>query len=382
MRAETRGMDNARYRSYVIRVWHADAASGAVARLLVEEVSSGQQGELRGEPATALSLTIGAALAGRPTERLAGVPAEEGASGMILVVGATGLVGGEICRRLAAAGQPVRALVRESSAPEKVAALKALGVETVVGDLRDGASLDAACRDVSAVITTVSSMPFSYVPGQNDIATTDTAGTMRLVDAAVAAGAEHFTYTSFSSNLDIETPLRDAKHTVERHLIDSGLGYTILRPSCFMEVWLSPAVGFDPANAKATIYGTGAAPVSWIAVGDVAEFAVRSIDAPAARNTALELGGPDALSPLEVVRIFEEIGGRPFETQHVPVEALQAQQETATDPMAQTFPGLMRCVAAGDRIDMVSTLGAIPVPMTTVRDYARAVVGETAGAVG
>ena len=375
-------MDGARYRSYVIRVWHADAGTGAVARLVVEEVRSGLQGELRGEPATTLGRAIGAVLAGVPAEELAGVPAEEGATRMILVVGATGIVGGEICRRLAASGQPVRALVRESSAPDKVAALQALGVETVVGDLRDGASLDAACRGVSAVITTVSSMPFSYVPGQNDIASTDMAGTMRLVDAAVAAGAEHFTYTSFSSNLDIETPLTQAKRAVEHHLIDSGLDYTILRPSCFMEAWLSPMVGFDPANAKATIYGTGAEPVSWIAVGDVAEFAVRSIDAPAARNAALALGGPDALSPLEVVRIFEEIGGRPFETQHVPVEALQAQQEAATDPMAQTFPGLMRSVAAGDRIDMESLLRAIPVPMATVRDYARAVVGETAGAVG
>lgn len=301
---------------------------------------------------------------------------------MILVVGATGSVGGEICRRLAASGQPVRALVRESSAPDKVSALQAMGVETVVGDLRDRASLDAACRGISAVITTVSSMPFSYVPGQNDIASTDMAGAMRLVDAAVAAGAGHFTYTSFSANLDVDTPLFRAKRAVEQHVIGSGLGYTILRPSCFMEAWLSPMVGFDPAAARATIYGTGTEPVSWIAVGDVAEFAVRSIDAPAARNATLELGGPDALSPLEVVRIFEEIGGRTFETQHVPVEALQAQQEAATDPMAQTFPGLMRCVAAGDRIDMESTLRAIPVSMVTVRDYARAVVGEPAGAVG
>ena len=301
---------------------------------------------------------------------------------MILVVGATGSVGGAICRRLAASGQPVRALVRESSAPDKVSALRAMGVETVVGDLRDGASLDAACHGTSAVITTVSSMPFSYVPGQNDIASTDMAGTMRLVDAAAAAGAGHFIYTSFSNNLDVDTPLFRAKRAVEQHLIESGLGYTILRPSCFMEAWLSPMVGFDPANARATIYGTGTEPVSWIAVRDVAEFAVRSIDAPAAHNATLELGGPDALSPLEVVKIFEEIGGRRFETQHIPVEALEAQQEAATDPMAQTFPGLMRAVAAGDRIDMESTLRAIPVSMVSVRDYARAVVGEPAGAVG
>lgn len=294
---------------------------------------------------------------------------------MILVVGATGIVGGEICRRLTSAGRPVRALVRQTSEPGKVAALEGLGAEVVVGSLQDRASLDAACRGVSAVITTVSSMPFSYVPGVNDIRTTDTDGAMRLVDAAVAAGVPHFVYTSFSSNLDIDTPLRRAKHAVERHLVESGLIYTILRPSCFMQVWLSPAVGFDAVNGKATIYGSGTEPVSWIAVGDVAEFAIRSLEAPAARNAAIELGGPEPLSPLEAVRIFEEALGHRIETDHVPLEALEAQQVAASDPMAQTFAGLMRCVALGDRIDMTSLLRDMPVPLTTVRAYAREVAG-------
>ena len=84
---------------------------------------------------------------------------------MILVVGATGLVGGDVCRRLAASGTAVRALVRATSDPARVAALEALGVETVVGDLRDPASLAEACRDASAVICTASSMPFGYEPG-------------------------------------------------------------------------------------------------------------------------------------------------------------------------------------------------------------------------
>jgi len=301
---------------------------------------------------------------------------------MILVVGATGLVGGEICRRLAATGRQARALVRETAAADRVAGLRKLGVETIVGALQDRASLDAACRGVSAVITTVSSVPFSYLPGENDIRITDTDGAMRLIDAAAAAGVEHFTYTSFSINLAIPTPLLDAKRSVERYLVDSGLHYTILRPSCFMEVWLGPAVGFDASNAKATIYGDGIRPISWIAAADVAEFAIRSLDAAAARDTVLELGGPDALSPLDAVRIFEHVGGRAFEVQHIPVEALKAQQDAATDPMAQTLAGLMQCVALGDRIEMEATLRAIPVPMTTVRDYASALVGELRSPVG
>ena len=73
---------------------------------------------------------------------------------MILVVGATGLVGSEICGQLAARGKQVRALVRATADPAKVDRLRALGAEITVGDLRDANSLQAACRGANAVITT------------------------------------------------------------------------------------------------------------------------------------------------------------------------------------------------------------------------------------
>src|SRR2546422_3538818 len=76
---------------------------------------------------------------------------------MILVVGATGSLGAEICRLLAQRGNPVRALVRGTSNPDRVAHLKSLGAELVRGDLKDRPSLDAPCRGASAVISTASS---------------------------------------------------------------------------------------------------------------------------------------------------------------------------------------------------------------------------------
>ena len=296
--------------------------------------------------------------------------------GGTLVVGATGLVGGAVCQGLATAGKPVRALIRASSDPLKVGRLQAMGVETVQGDLRDGSSLGRACDGVEAVISTASSMPFAYVAGQNDIDTTDRHGEIALIDAGKAAGVRHLVYTSFSKNLELDFPLRNAKRAVEGHLKASGLTYTILRPSCFMEVWLSPAVGFDPANARATIFGTGEKPVSWISLQDVAAFAVASLENAAGKNAVLELGGPEAISPLEVVRIFERAGGRAFEIRNVPVEALKAQQAAATDPMQQSLAGLMQCVAAGDPIDMVETLRAFPLALTSVRDYAKRVLAS------
>ena len=293
---------------------------------------------------------------------------------MILVVGATGLVGGEVCRRLAAEGRPVRALARPTADPAKVEGLRAQGAEVAFGDLRDPASLAQACRDATEIVLTASSMPFSYDPGVNDIATTDLAGAIHLVDAARAAGVvRRFVYVSFT--MDLEFPLRNAKRAVEDHLRLSGIPYTILRPSYFMEVWLSPAVGFDVAKATATIYGDGERPISWISLTDVAAFAVTALDDAAARNATLELGGPTALAPVEVVAVFERLGGRPMAIHRIPAEALLAQQRAAADPMQQSFSGLMRCYAQGDPVDMAAVLRTHPVQPTSVEAYAARSLG-------
>src|SRR5467141_193409 len=103
-------------------------------------------------------------------------------STMILVVGATGLLGGEICRRLRERGQPVRALARHTSDPSKVQRLKSLGPEIVRGDLKDRASLDQACRGAATVISTASTT-LSRQP-DDSIGGVDQDGQMQLVDAA------------------------------------------------------------------------------------------------------------------------------------------------------------------------------------------------------
>ncbi len=243
---------------------------------------------------------------------------------MNLVVGATGMVGGEICRLLATSGKPFKALVRASSNAAKVENLKRLGATVVQGDLRDRVSLENACQGVNAVVSTASAMPFAYSPGENTPQSADQNGCLSLIDVAREAGVQQFVYTSFPQ-MTPSFPLQNAKRAVEARLRDSGLPYTILRPTYFTEVWLSPATGFDHSNFKATVYGTGENAISWISFLDVAQFAVASLDSPAARNATLELGGPERLTPRDVVKIFEKIGGKAFETAYVPVEALQGQ---------------------------------------------------------
>ena len=290
---------------------------------------------------------------------------------MNLVVGATGSLGSEIVKLLADAGKPARALVRPTSDQKKVDQLQTLGAEIVSGDLKDRPSLDAACRGVSAIISTASST-LSRLEGDT-IRTVDHEGQLSLVDAARAAGVAHFVLISFSG-MNVEFPLQTAKREVERHLKESGMTYTILQPTFFMEVWLSPALGFDAAQGTAQVYGSGQQKISWISFQDVAEFAIASLDNPAARNAVIKLGGPEALSPLEVVKIFEKQSGRPFTVQHVPEEQLRAQKEGATDSLPESFAGLMLAYAQGNVVDMRATLQKFPVRLRSVGKYASQIV--------
>lgn len=285
----------------------------------------------------------------------------------ILVVGATGFLGMEICRQLIATNKNVSGLVRKTAAEEKVSALRQLGVQLVEGDLKDRSSIKKVLQGITTVISTASST-FSRQDGDS-IQSVDNEGQATLADEAIAAGIQQFIYISFPS-MPGDFPLQNAKRRVEKKLISSNTSYTILQPTFFVEAWLSPAVGFDFPNAKATIYGEGKNKISWITIQDVAAFAVASVDNPAAKNKTVELGGPDALSPLEVVALFEKAGGKKFELQHVPVEALQGQKNGSTDDLGKTFASLMLNYAAGSEVNMQHTLKAFPLKMNSVRDYA------------
>jgi nucleoside-diphosphate-sugar epimerase len=136
---------------------------------------------------------------------------------MILVVGATGMVGEMIVDGLLDHGKRVRALVRS---PEPAASLGARGAETVLGDLKDRASLDRACAGVDILITTANSASRG---GDDNPETVEEQGNRSLVDAARAAGVRHFVFTSaLGSALDSPVPFLRGKAIAEQYLTASG----------------------------------------------------------------------------------------------------------------------------------------------------------------
>lgn len=295
---------------------------------------------------------------------------------MVLVVGATGFVGSEVCGKLAGRGEKVRALVRATSSKEKTAALQSRGVELCVGDLKDPDSMAAACRGVDAVISTASST-LSRQAGDS-IEAVDAAGQLNLVNAAKSCHVERFIFVSFRKSPALACPLSDAKEQVEKAI--ATLNFTTIQASWFMEVWLSPPLGFDYANATARIYGPGTAPISWVSFRDVAEMCAVALRHPSAERTTIEFGGPEALSPLEVVARFEKISGRRFKLEHVPETVLRSQFQEATDSMQKSFAALMLGYLYGDAMNMAPVVDKFAIKLSCVDDYARSVLAGAATA--
>jgi NADH dehydrogenase len=204
-------------------------------------------------------------------------------------------------------------------------------------------------------------------------------GVLALIDEAERAGVKKFVYTSYSGNVEFDCPLRTAKRDCETRLRRSEMDVVILRPTYFMEMWLGPHLGFDPLNATARVYGDGNGKVSYISALDVAEFAVAAALKPTAKETILEMGGPEALSQLDAVRIFEKVLGTTCRLEFVPVEALR-QQHLSTDPLQKTFGALMLAYAEGDMIPgATTTADDYGIALRTVSEYAASVAAQGAG---
>jgi uncharacterized protein YbjT (DUF2867 family) len=296
----------------------------------------------------------------------------------ILVVGGTGMVGGATVRRLRERDVPVSALVRGGDRHPKAAALRELGVTILDGDITDTTSLQSACRDADVVVCTATSMPTGADDGLRRV---DREGTLALIDTAAAAGVDRFVYVSYSDNLRESSPLETAKRDCERRLMAGNMPSVILRPSFFMEVWLSPALGFDPSSGSVRTYGPGDARVSYVSAQNVADFAAEAATHRyPGRHTVVEIGGPRAISQHDAVAIFERALGKSIALQHVPVEALEAQRQSE-DPLKQTFGALMVAYAKGDVIHgAAAAADEHRVELRSVEEYAAAAARGDAGA--
>lgn len=238
---------------------------------------------------------------------------------MILVVGATGRLGGAITKMLLAQGKDVRILVRHNSPSVEMSKigmatsadeLIGMGAQPVYGDLKDRASLDAEVQGVDVVISTANSV---LRGGEDNVQTVDGQGNLNLIDAATNAGVKQFIFVNGGPMSDPNSPLPffAAKGKAQAACMASGMRYTILSPNAFMEVWPAMVVGMPLMKGfPIKLVGEARNKTDFISMRDVAAYTVNSIDNDAAQNQMMLLGGPEALSYRDVVNVFERVMGR------------------------------------------------------------------------
>lgn len=196
---------------------------------------------------------------------------------MILIVGATGILGGMIAHHLIGQGQNVRVLLRHNSPAAELAkhylatnpqSLIEAGAQPVYGDLKDRPSLETACVGIETLITTANA---ALRGGEDNFLTVDLQGTTQLVEAARTAGVRHFIYVSAAGAVPGHPhPLYDAKGQIEAILRASGMDFTILSPGVFMEVWMGTVIGIPlRAGQPVTLVGEGARKVAFVSMVDV-----------------------------------------------------------------------------------------------------------------
>jgi len=323
---------------------------------------------------------------------------------MILVVGATGQVGTAVVRKLVAGGKPVRAFVRRTSNYQH---LQGPGVELAFGDLRDPASLDAACQGAQAVITTANAI----VPqGPSSFAAVEGKGYQDLIAACQKHSVQQFIFLSVPvTPHDSAVPSFRYKRLNEERLQTSGLNYTILRASLFMDCWFAfigstiPARGAEAPTIERQywfleifmkgvgnlIQGAGAALIpgnaqvrhAFIAADDVASALVNAIDHPAAARTILEIGGPEILSWQQVAEIYSKALGRKVRTVYAPGSVFRVMR-AAMSPFSEAasdIMGLNWLVSYSTPYAGRKTAAALGVRLTSADAFIRSKVGLAAG---
>jgi uncharacterized protein YbjT (DUF2867 family) len=291
---------------------------------------------------------------------------------MILVVGATGQVGSLVVRRLRADGDTVRAMVRDPTTADDLAAT---GAELVVADLRIPQTLEAALEGVTAVVSTANPVAPSR---RGDSAEALDAGYAELIRRAARAGVARFVFASVPTTaLDERVPVARSKRRTEQLLAASGMSWLALRMPPFTEVWLALVGSALPLHGEErstlsrpyatlrrfrrltghtidrhgvmVVPGPASARQAFLSVHDAADALAAAVR-PGTGSGTVNLGGPESLSWTDVAAIYQRVLGRRIRVVSQPAGlfAVLARLAAPVAPSLAGVLGLNRLIATSE----------------------------------
>jgi uncharacterized protein YbjT (DUF2867 family) len=263
--------------------------------------------------------------------------------GPVVVVGGTGMLGGQVVTALLSRGKRVRALVRPAS---ERAQLERVGVEIAQGDMMDPGSLLPAMDGADAVVTTAAGYTRH---SKGDTPEIDTTGNRNLADAASQAGVRRFVLTSIlTCDQTPEVPHFWHKKLAEDRLQELGVPFVSLRPGAFLDQLTR--IGGDPfAKRRLMWFGSSTIPLTFVLTSDLAGYLADAVDAPGVDGQRIDIGWDRPVSVEEIASIAGLLLAQPIRVRTIPASVINTAATVLGmfSPMAKDMGAMMRWFQSG-----------------------------------
>jgi uncharacterized protein YbjT (DUF2867 family) len=289
----------------------------------------------------------------------------------ILLAGPTGNLGPHLIKAFIEKNYQVYALIRPESInnPDKVAPLKALGVNLVEGDVNDKGGLEEICQGMDVVVSAL---------GGGQLMQQES-----LLEASQKTGVKRFIPSEFGVNPYASErgtcDLFDAKHAIQQKIKASGMPYTMIYSNGFMEFWASGLgqLGNSATTGQVSVFGNGQVKAAMTALPDIARFTAEMIADPEMENKEVSISA-NIMTQDELIHTWEQLSGATIKRNVVSDEELLNTINNAKIPeemMIRVFTQLHRSVwIKGDTSKNVSGIveatEAYPdIPVTSVEAF-------------
>ena len=295
---------------------------------------------------------------------------------LVLVTGATGFLGRRVVRDLIARRHDVRCLIHS---PGKERVFDHRAVEVHYGSVSDPDALSQAFHDVQSVVHLVGIIRAN---GRNTFDYIHRQGTANVVAASKEAGAREIIYVSAMGAMpDPSYAYFYSKHLAELEVINSGVGYTVLRPSVIFgegDEFLTALAGLVRLGPFTPVIGSGRNRMQPVAADDVSRCVAASVGNSTVRSRVINLGGPHRLSYNDLLDEVALALGRRCRRVHIPtplvgpvvavLERLLPRLPVTSDQMRMLG---IRNVSEGRELE--NAFGFTPKPLRGNIDYVNSV---------
>ena len=290
---------------------------------------------------------------------------------ILLVVGATGTLGRQVVRRALDEGYTVRCLVRS---PRKAAFLQEWGAELVRANLCKPETLPKALEGVTHVIDAATTRPTDSLSIQQ----VDWDGKVALIQAACQAGIDRYLFFSIlNADRYHHVPLMSIKTCTEKFLAESGLNYTVIQLSGFLQGLIGQYA--IPILEGQTVWVTGeATPIAYMDTQDIARLAVQCLKVPETNGKTFPAVGNRAWGGYEIIRLCERLSDQEAKISRMPIETLRIVRNFArffqwgwnlADRLAFTEVLVTGDPLTADMAPVYATLGLDPKETSSLEAY-------------